>query len=117
MKIAFAGAGYIINIHAWAVRNNGLELAEVAERFPEKAAPFVKKFRIKNNFETVEQMLAAGGVEPLVIGTRRRRLPRWRRACMFWSKSLCDESTRGRENAGGQRKKQGKTDGGPLLAL
>lgn len=69
MKIAFAGAGYIINIHARAARNNGLELAAVAERFPEKAAPFIKKFRIKNQFETVEQMLAAGGVEALVIGT------------------------------------------------
>ena len=42
MKIAFAGAGYIINIHARAARNNGLELAAVAERFPEKAAPFIK---------------------------------------------------------------------------
>jgi predicted dehydrogenase len=69
MKIGFAGAGYIINIHAKAAKNNGAELAAVAEKFAEKAEPFVKKFRIKKQYETVEQMLAAGGVEALVIGT------------------------------------------------
>lgn len=69
MKIAFAGAGYIINIHAKAAKNNGLELAAVAEKFAEKAEPLVKKFRIKRQYETVEQMLAAGGVDALVIGT------------------------------------------------
>jgi predicted dehydrogenase len=69
MKIGFAGAGYIINIHAKAAKNNGLELAAVAEKFAEKAEPLVKKFRIKKQYETVEQMLAAGGVEALVIGT------------------------------------------------
>ena len=46
-RIGFAGAGYIINIHAKAAKNNGLELAAVAEKFAEKAEPFVKKFRIK----------------------------------------------------------------------
>lgn len=69
MKIGFAGAGYIINIQAQAARNNGEELAAVAEKFTEKAAPFVKKFRIKKQYETVEQLLAAGGVDALVIGT------------------------------------------------
>lgn len=69
MKIGFAGAGYIINIHAQAARNNGAELAAVAEKFVEKVVPFGKKFRIKQQYETVEQMLAAGGVDALVIGT------------------------------------------------
>jgi predicted dehydrogenase len=69
MKIGFAGAGYIINIHAQAAKNNGAELAAVAEKFAEKTEPLVKKFHIKKQYETVEQMLAAGGVEALVIGT------------------------------------------------
>ena len=69
MKIGFAGAGYIINIHAKAAQNNGVELAAVAEKFAEKAEPFVKKFHIKKQYETVEQMLAAGEVDALVIGT------------------------------------------------
>jgi len=69
MRIGFAGAGYIINIHAKAAQNNRLELAAVAEKFAEKAEPFAKIFRIKNQYETVEQMLAAGGVDALVIGT------------------------------------------------
>ncbi len=69
MKIAFSGAGYIINIHARAAKNNGLELAAVAEKYSDKAAALVKKFRIKRQYETVEQMLAAGGVDALVIGT------------------------------------------------
>ncbi len=69
MKIGFAGAGYIINIHAKAAKNNGLELAAVAEKFADKAEPFAKKFRIKRQYETVEQMLVAGGVDALVIGT------------------------------------------------
>ncbi len=69
LRLAFAGAGYIINIHAKAAQNNGVELAAVAEKFAEKAAPFAKKFRIQRQYETVEQMLAAGGVDALVIGT------------------------------------------------
>jgi len=69
MKIGFAGAGYIINIHAKAAQNNDAELAAVAEKFAEKAGPFARKFRIKKQYETVEQMLAAGGVDALVVGT------------------------------------------------
>lgn len=70
MKIAFAGAGYIVNVHARAARaQKDVELAAVVEKFPEKAAALARKFRIKNQYETVEQMLRAGGVDALVIGT------------------------------------------------
>ena len=69
MKIAFAGAGYIINIHAKAARNNGAELTAVVEKFIDKMEPFARKFRIKKQYETVEQMLSVGGVDALVIGT------------------------------------------------
>jgi predicted dehydrogenase len=70
MKIAFAGAGYIINIHATAAQaQNGVELAAVVEKFSDKAQVLAKKFNIKNHYETVEQLLKAGGVDALVIGT------------------------------------------------
>jgi predicted dehydrogenase len=70
MKIAFAGAGYIINIHAKAAKaQKDVELAAVVEKFSDKAAALAKKFGIKNQYGTVEQMLKAGGVDALVIGT------------------------------------------------
>ena len=70
MRIAFAGAGYIINIHAQAARSvKGVELAAVVEKFPEKAAMLQQKFNIQSRYETVEQLLKAGKVDALVIGT------------------------------------------------
>lgn len=70
MRIAFAGAGNIINVHARAARaQTDVELAAVVEKFPDKAAALARKFRIKNQYETVEQLLKAGGVDALVVGT------------------------------------------------
>ncbi len=70
MKIAFAGAGYIINIHAKAAKaQKDVELAVVVEKYSDKAAALAQKFKIKNQYETVEQMLKSGGVDALVIGT------------------------------------------------
>jgi predicted dehydrogenase len=71
MKIAFAGAGYIINIHAKAAKaQKGVQLAAVVEKFAtEKSAALSKKFGIKKQYDTVEQMLKAGDVDALVIGT------------------------------------------------
>lgn len=70
MKIAFAGAGYIINIHAKAAQaQKGVELAAVVEKYPERAAALAKKFNIPNQYETVEQLLKAGNIDALVIGT------------------------------------------------
>jgi predicted dehydrogenase len=70
MKIAFAGAGYIINIHARAAKaQKDVELAAVVEKYSDKAAGLAQKFKIRNQYETVEQMLKAGGVDALVIGT------------------------------------------------
>ncbi len=70
MKIAFAGAGYIINIHAKATKaQKDVELAAVVEKYSDKAEALAQKFRIKNRYETVEQMLKAGNVDALVIGT------------------------------------------------
>jgi predicted dehydrogenase len=69
VKFAIAGAGYIAAIHAKAIKNNGGEIAAVVEKYPDKAEPFAKKFRIKRQFATVEELLKAGGVDALVIGT------------------------------------------------
>lgn len=71
MKIAFAGAGYIINIHAKAAKaQKDVELVGVVEKFAlEKSAALAQKFKITNQYETVEQLLKAGSVDALVIGT------------------------------------------------
>ncbi|MFZ5912199.1 MAG: Gfo/Idh/MocA family protein [Chloroflexota bacterium] len=70
MKIAFAGAGYITNIHARAAESQkDVELTAVVEKFSDKAAVLAEKFEISNQFETVEQLLTWGEVDALVIGT------------------------------------------------
>jgi predicted dehydrogenase len=70
MKIAFAGAGYIVNIHAEAARAvKGVELAAVVEKFPDKAVALQQRFNIQNRYETVQELLKAGNVDALVIGT------------------------------------------------
>lgn len=70
MKIAFAGAGYIINIHAKAAQAQpDVELAAVVEKYRDKSAGLAKIFNIKNQYETVEQLLQAEDVDALVIGT------------------------------------------------
>ena len=69
MKFAIAGAGYIAAIHAKAIKNNGGEIVAVVEKYADKAEPFAKKFRIKQQFATVEELLKAGSVDALVIGT------------------------------------------------
>ncbi len=70
MKFAFAGAGYIINIHAEAAQaQKGIELAAVVEKFSDKSAALAQKFKIKNQYHTVEDMLKAVRVDALVIGT------------------------------------------------
>jgi predicted dehydrogenase len=70
MKIAFAGAGYIINIHAQAAKVlQGVELVAVVEKYTERAEALAKKFQINHQYETIEQMLDAGGVDALIVGT------------------------------------------------
>jgi len=70
MKMAFAGAGYIIDIHAEAAKaQKGIELVAVVEKFPDRANAFAQKFQIKNQYKTVDQLLETGKVDALVIGT------------------------------------------------
>lgn len=70
MKIAFTGAGYIINIHAKAAKSQkDVELTAVVEKYSDKSAALAQKFKIKNQYHTVEELLKASGVDALVIGT------------------------------------------------
>jgi len=70
LKLAIAGAGYIANIHAQAVQaQKDAELVAVVEKFPDNAAKFSQKFRLERKYETVRELLEAGGVDALVIGT------------------------------------------------
>lgn len=69
MKFAIAGAGYIAAIHARAIKNNGGEIAAVVEKFSDKAGEFAKNFHIKNQYATIGDLLKAGSVDALVIGT------------------------------------------------
>jgi len=70
MKIAFAGAGYIINIHAKAAQaQKDVELIAVVEKFSDKSAALAQKFKIKQQYHTVAELLKAGDVDALVIGT------------------------------------------------
>jgi predicted dehydrogenase len=70
MKIAFAGAGYIINIHAQAAKvQKDVKLVAVVDKFPDKAKVLAHKFNIKHQFASVEQLLKMGDLDALVIGT------------------------------------------------
>ena len=45
LKLAFAGAGYIANIHAQAAQNQpNVELVAVVEKFLDKSEAFAEKF-------------------------------------------------------------------------
>lgn len=70
LKLAFAGAGYIANIHAQAAQNQpNVELVSVVEKFSDKSEAFAEKFGMKRCYKSMEPLLAEGGVDALVIGT------------------------------------------------
>lgn len=70
MKVAIAGAGYIANIHARAIQAQpNVELVAVVEKYADKASALAKKFRVKQQFTTVEELLQQIHVDALVIGT------------------------------------------------
>jgi predicted dehydrogenase len=70
IRLAFTGAGYIANIHVQAARNQPeVELVAVVEKFSAKAKSFAGKFGVRCCYTSVEELLAGGGVDALVIGT------------------------------------------------
>jgi predicted dehydrogenase len=70
VRIAFAGTGYIAKIHARAAgKVEGVELAAVVNHRPGSMAAFAGEFGIGRQYATVEEMLAKGGVDALVVST------------------------------------------------
>ena len=69
MKIAFAGTGYINKIHVQAAQSCTAELVAVVNHRPESMAQFAAEFNISRQYETVEAMLADGGMDALVVST------------------------------------------------
>ena len=69
-RIAFTGTGYIAKIHARAVSKlASVELAAVVNHQPQSMAAFATEFRIACQYATVEEMLAKGDVDALVVST------------------------------------------------
>jgi predicted dehydrogenase len=70
IKFAIAGAGYIADYHARAIQSDpDSKIVAVVEKFSEKATPFTKKYDILTHYTTIEEMVHAGGIDALVIGT------------------------------------------------
>lgn len=70
IRLAITGAGYIAKIHAQAAQNTpGVDLVAVVERFAKTARPFTNKFGLKNHYSTIEDLVSAGGIDALIIGT------------------------------------------------
>ncbi len=70
IKIAFTGAGYIAHIHAQAAQNQpNVELVAVVEKFSDKSKAFSEKFGVKCCYTSVDELLAEGGVDALVVCT------------------------------------------------
>ena len=70
LKFATAGAGYIANIHAQAIKAlHDAELVAVVEKFSDKATEFAVKFEIERCYENIDNLLKDVAVDALVICT------------------------------------------------
>ncbi len=70
LKIAFTGAGWIINVHAQAALTQAdVELVAVVNKLSPHTTALTQKYNIKQTFDTVDQLLASGNVDALVVGS------------------------------------------------
>ena len=70
LRIAIMGTGYIAHTHARAIRNTpGAELVAVANHRAESLAAFAEEFAVARRYADVRSLLAAGGLDALVICT------------------------------------------------
>lgn len=70
LRIAFTGTGYIARIHAQAARKlPGVEPVAVVNHRRESMAAFAADFSIPRQYLSVEDLLADGGVDALVVCT------------------------------------------------
>ena len=69
-RLAFAGTGHISRVHAAAALSiPDIALAAVVNHRPESRADFASQFGIERQYDTVDSMLADGGVDALVVST------------------------------------------------
>lgn len=70
IRIAFTGTGSISKVHARAAQKcKDVELAAVVNHRSESAREFARDFQIPRLYETIEMMIADGGVDAVVIST------------------------------------------------
>ncbi len=70
LRFAITGAGFISGIHAQAVRSlPDAELVALQHYNPAKVQPFAARHLIPNVYATLDELIAAGGVDALIIGT------------------------------------------------
>jgi predicted dehydrogenase len=70
LRLAFTGTGYISKVHAQAARVlPEVELAAVVNHRPESLAEFARAYAIPRQYASVAELLAAGGVDALVVST------------------------------------------------
>jgi predicted dehydrogenase len=70
IRVAIAGAGFIADIHAEALKNEkDVELSAVVEKFTDKGQAFAQKHEIPHVFSSVEELIASKTTDALIIGT------------------------------------------------
>lgn len=70
IRLAFAGTGYINQIHAQAaLAASEVELCAVVNHQAPSMEKFAKHFNIARQYSTIEDLLSAGNVDALVVGT------------------------------------------------
>jgi predicted dehydrogenase len=70
IRLAITGAGYISKIHAQAAESApNVQVMAVVERYAKTAQPFVNQFRLNSHYSTIDDLVNAGGIDAIVIGT------------------------------------------------
>jgi predicted dehydrogenase len=70
LEVAITGAGYIAAIHAKAVKaQEDSELVAVVEKFSDKSVAFAQKFRIKNQYTSIDDLIKDAIADVVIIGT------------------------------------------------
>lgn len=69
MRIALIGTGYIARRHAAAIRNSGAEVAAAVNWRPEGLARFAAELDVPRTHASLDELLAAGGVDAAVVCT------------------------------------------------
>ncbi|HET9345045.1 MAG TPA: Gfo/Idh/MocA family oxidoreductase [Candidatus Limnocylindrales bacterium] len=69
VRLGFSGTGYIARIHAKAATTLGYRVASVANHRPDGARAFAELFGAETIHDSVTELVAAGGVDGIVVCT------------------------------------------------